>query len=290
MKNLLYIALVMLSILGFTACNADADVDVVAPVAGEAGIIVNVSTNSSGALLGSPEAGEDLADAEITFSDDYLNLVVTQTSGNFDVGNVNRIEIYKSLNGGEQVKVGETTALPYTLTYSTIDEFVEGLGVQPSDLRIGDVFAFIVKVVKNDGSVYTYSASMGRFSLTINCSYDLTGTYTMTNNVCDNPQTVTISQNSDGTWYASTADGGLLQFCSSNTSLQNDGSFAVGCGGVVDASGTDGGPSYCAGGGYGIGCIEGGTWDQEAGVLELNHSNAFFTWAAAEYTSKYVRQ
>lgn len=291
MKKLKYLFLGLSALTAFTACNSEAqDEAEVFEGRGTAGILINVSQNSSGALLGSPEAGVDLADAQIAFSADYLDFVITSVSGDFDSGDVDRLEIYKSYNGGEQILVGETTELPYSFSYESIDGFVEGTGLTADQLRIGDVFTFAVKVVKNNGAVYSYGPDMGRFSLTINCSYDLAGTYLMSNDVCNNPQTVTISQNSDGTWYASTADGGLLQFCSSNTGLQNDGSFAVGCGGVVDATATAGGPAYCSGGGYGIGCIAGGTWDQEAGILKLDHTNAFFTWASGEYTSTYVRQ
>ncbi|WP_299778379.1 hypothetical protein [uncultured Formosa sp.] len=288
MKNILYTSLVLLTILSFTACNSDPNVDVVAEVEGTAGLIINVSNNSSGALLGSPESGVDLDEASITFSDDYLNLVVTEVSGGFESGDVNRIEIYKSLNGDNEIKIGEATALPFSLSYINIEEFMEGTGKLSSDLRIGDVFVFSVKVVKNDGTIYTYSSNLGNFAIAINCSYDLTGTYTMTNTVCASEVDVEITQNSDGTWFASTADGGLLQFCTTNTSLQNFGSFAVSCGGIVDASGTAGGPDYCEGGDYGIGCITGGTWDQETGVLEMIHNDAFF--GIGEYTSKYVRK
>ncbi|WP_159022771.1 hypothetical protein [Formosa sp. L2A11] len=288
MKNILYTSLVLLTILSFTACNSDANVDVVTEVEGTAGLIINVSNNSSGALLGSPESGVDLDQASIIFSDDYLDLVITEVSGGFESGAIDHLEVYKSLNGEDGIKIGETTELPYSLSYSNIEAFMEGTGKESSDLRIGDVFTFSVKVVKKDGTVYTYSPSIGNFAIAINCSYDLTGTYTMTNTVCASEVDVEITQNSDGTWFASTADGGLLQFCTTNTSLQNFGSFAVSCGGIVDTSGTAGGPDYCEGGDYGIGCITGGLWDQEAGILEMTHNDAFF--GVGEYTSKYVRQ
>ncbi|QDO93785.1 hypothetical protein FNB79_07270 [Formosa sediminum] len=286
MKNILYICFVMLSILSFTACQ-ETDTETIVELEGEAGVLVNVSSKSSGALLGSPESGVDLEDASIEFSENYLTLTTIKQSGDTAL-DIESIQAYKSLNGGEEVLIGSSTSLPFTIEYTTIDEFVDGLGLSVSDLRIGDYFNFIIKVLKTDGSIYTYNTSMGRFQLTINCSYDLTGTYVMTNSVCSSEVEVEISQNSDGTWYASTADGGLLQFCTINTTIQNFGSFAVSCGGVVDASATAGGPDYCEGGGYGIGCITGGTWDQEAGILEMTHTDAFF--GNGTYTSKYVRK
>ncbi|MBP1839008.1 hypothetical protein [Formosa algae] len=286
MKNLLYICFVMLSVLSFTSCQ-ETDTDTVVETEGEAGVLVNVSNYSSGALLGSPESGKELDEASIEFSESYLTLVVTKQSGDFSQG-VESIQAYKSLNGGEEILIGSSESLPFSVEYTTIEEFVDGTGLDVADLRIGDSFSFIIKVVKTDGSVYTYNTSMGRFLLAINCSYDLNGTYTMTNSVCGSEVEVEISQNSDGTWYASTADGGLLQYCTTNTTLQNFGSFAVSCGGIVDASTTAGGPDYCEGGDYGIGCITGGTWDQETGILQMTHNDAFFGVGA--YTSTYVRK
>jgi hypothetical protein len=291
MKKIKNIILAMVGLLTIASCGTDADT--VAEVKGEAGFTINVTQSSSGALLGSPESGVEIEDASVAFSDASLNLMITSVSGSLE--DVEKIEIVKFFNGDLETSgdsagsvVAETTSLPFTFSYSTISEFLEGTGVSESDLRIGDYFTFRVRVVKKDGEVYYFNSGMGRFQLTINCSYDLNGTYTMTNSVCSASVTVAISQNSDGTWYAETADGGLLQFCSTNTTIQNDGSFAVGCGGVVTA--IEGGPAYCEGGGYGIGCITGGTWDQENGVLNLEHSDVFFSWSGGTYTSTYVRQ
>jgi len=101
------------------------------------------------------------------------------------------------------------------------------------------------------------------------------------------PQTVNITQNPDGTWYLETADGGLLQFCSENTTLPNPGSFIVECGGIVSPHPTNG-VDYCFD--FDIGCITGGSWDQNTGILILENSNGFFEWAPSNYTSTYVRQ
>lgn len=288
MKKLNYLLTMFFALTLLVGCDTDPDNN--APVKDEAGLIIDVS-NSSGALLGSPEAGVPIGDASVTFSDVALNFEITQVLGSLD--NVSKFEIVKFLNsdanqGTEGITVAETTTLPFSFSYETIDEFVAGTGTTVDQLRIGDVFTFRVKIYQNDGDVYYYNNKMGRVSLTINCSYDLTGQYTMTNSVCGISQTVGISQNPDGTWYLETADGGLLQFCSTNSTIQNDGSIAVGCGGVVTA--VAGGPGYCEGGGYGIGCITGGSWDQDAGILIMEHTDAFFSWSGGTYTSQYVRQ
>ena len=288
MKNLRKIFIALVGVLTMASCGEE--IDTVAEVQDTAGLLVSIS-QSSGAFLGSPQAGMEISEAPVSISEANLDYVITLTSG--DMSNIEKLEIVKFFNGdletsGEAAAstVAETTTLPFTATISSVDEFLAGSGLSESDLRIGDSFTFRLKVHQKDGDVYFYNGSMGRLTLALNCSYDLTGSYTMTNTVCASSVTVAISQNPDGSWYAETADGGLLQFCSTNSTLQNEGSFNVGCGGIV-TSFADGDPTFC--GGYGIGCIEGGSWDQDSGILILENSNAFFSWAGATYTSTYTR-
>ncbi|AUC82345.1 hypothetical protein [Lacinutrix sp. Bg11-31] len=250
-------------------------------VSGNAGFLVDVSTQSSGALLGSPETGTPIADAPVTVSEAALDLNVLLVAG--DLSTVSEVKITKQINNGTISVVAQSTTLPLNVSISSIAEFLQGSGLTESDLRIGDVVKFVVQVVKTDGQVYQFD-NQGRFNLTLNCSSDLTGTYVMTNTVCASSEMVTISQNSDGTWALSQADGGLLQFCSSNTTFVNPGTIEVGCGGIVTSTE---GAQYC--GSNGIGCITGGSWDQNSGVLTLDNTNTFFTWAASSYTSTYVR-
>lgn len=279
MKNLKNIALAVFSLVLLFSCGTDEKT--VAKVADENGVLINVSSQSSGAFLGSPEQGVDIPMAPVTVSDAFLNLVVAQVSGS--LSNISKMEVVKSLNGGPEVSVAESSTLPFTVELTSIEDFLSGLGMGESDLRIGDELVFKVKAHQTDGDVFYYNDAMGVFKLVLNCSYDLTGTYTMTNTVCASVVTVNITQNADGTWYVDQADGGLLQFCSSNTTLTNQGSFAVSCGGVVLPSSD---VRFC--GGYGIGCIQGGTWD--GNTLILQNGNDFFSWADSSYTSTYVRQ
>lgn len=278
-KNILVLLAITLSVFN---CTDDYDESIEG--SGEAGFLVDVSTQSSGALLGSPESGVDLADAAVTLAETALDLNVILTEG--DLSSVSSVEVTKQINNGAIVVVGQSTTLPLNVTLNTIAEFLEGSGLTEADLRIGDVVKFVVQVTKTDGQVYQFN-STGRFNLTINCSYDLAGTYVMTNAVCASSEIVEITQNSDGSWAVTHGDGGLLDFCSTND-ITNPGTFDVGCGGVVSADNYDGGTAYCTS--NGIGCITGGSWDQAAGVLLLNNTNTFFTWAASSYISTYVRQ
>ncbi|MCX2679440.1 hypothetical protein OOZ15_05745 [Galbibacter sp. EGI 63066] len=280
MKNITYI-IFALFILSIPMSCVDDDNDELTGNAATGGVMIDIKSDSEGQFLGSPESGVDLSEAMVDVTSASLHLVINQVSGSLE--DVEKLEIVKSLNGGEESLVSETTSLPYTLDLNSIGDLLSGTGVSESDLRIGDQLAFKIKVYKSDGDILSYANSIGVFAMTLNCSYDLAGTYTMSNTYCESLETVTISQNADGTWYASTADGGLLQFCTTNTSLQNDGNFSVSCGGVVPPSDD---VAFC--GSNGIGCITGGTWDQETGILILEHSDAFFD--AGNYTSTYVRQ
>jgi hypothetical protein len=283
-----YITKIMLLalIVSIFSCESDEEAEILQND-DQAGVLINIS-NSSGAVLGSPESGVPIEDASVTLTEVMLDFNMSYVSGSMD--GVSKFEVVKFYNGDvnqgiPETIVAESTSLPFSFSLNTIDEFLVGTGVTEDELRIGDTFTFRVKIYQTDGDVYYYNNPMGRFSLTVNCASDLTGTYIMTNSVCASSVSVQISQNSDGSWLLSTADGGLLQFCSTNSSLVNVGSISIGCGGVVSQAVP---PAYCDG--YGIGCIVGGTWDQNAGILVLDNTNGFFTWAPAEYTSTYVRQ
>lgn len=142
-----------------------------------------------------------------------------------------------------------------------------------------------VESTSGDGSVIANGKPI-QINMLYLCPHDLTGTYTVTNSVCGSSITTQITKNADGSWHIGTADGGLLQFCSTNSTLVNSGDIQVVCS-VVQATNT---LTYGTGGsGNGIGDITGGTWDEETGVLTLNHTDAFFSWSGGAYTSTYTR-
>ncbi len=153
-------------------------------------------------------------------------------------------------------------------------------GITPP-LAENPVLVLNVSEVSGDGTV----VATGR-SLIVNmlylCFADLSGTYTVTNDFCSPSYTATISQNADGSWYASVADGAFLNECTTNSTLENWGSFNEVCG-VIQPS-TD--LRY---GSLGIGTILGGSWDQENGILIIqNEDNSFFE--VGTWESTYTRQ
>lgn len=174
MKNFRNIFIAMVGVLTIAACDTDAET--VAEVHDEAGFLVQVSTTSDSAILGSPEAGVALEDAEITISTARLDMSVALTSGNLN--SLDRVEIVKSYNGGDEIMLAETTTLPYNLVVDGITDLLSGTGASEAGLRIGDELLIRTKVYKTDGSVYYYNTTMGHVSLVVNCASDLAGTYT----------------------------------------------------------------------------------------------------------------
>lgn len=284
MKNIKYIFLAMVSLLTVASCETDADT--VAAVKDEAGALIKISASSNSAILGSPESGVDLKDAIVSIATAYLDMTISMTSGSQN--DIAKVEVVKSYNGGEEIVLGESATLPYNLVVSSLDDFLAGTGVTADKLRIGDQITFKTKITQKDGDVYYYNSGSGHFNLTVNCSADLSGTYLVTNDACMPSFTTTISKNDDGTWYIESGDGGFLHLCTGNSTLVNWANITVICG-VVQPSGnlrfgSDGGT-------YDIGDISGGSWDQENGVLTMNHSqNLTSNWVAGEWTSTYTRQ
>lgn len=178
-----------------------------------------------------------------------------------------------------------------TVTLSKDKDFMANI---PISVITEDVEAPLVKTLvlnidsisgTGDNLVVSGNKSQITLEISYSCFADLTGTYTMTNDSkrnCRLPVDVTISANSEGGWYLSTADGGLLQYCSGND-LLNDGNIFVVCGEVIPSDDV----AFC--GSNGIGCITGGTWDAETGVLILENNNTFFA-GLSDYKSTYVRQ
>jgi hypothetical protein len=167
---------VLVSLLFVYSCTDNADfntTDQLTGTASEGGAIVMVNTNSDGKLLGAPSS-LDLTTASVAFSDSSLHLEIMLKSGGQDISNY---EIMKSLNGGTEVSVTSSPTLPITVDYTTLDEYISGLGVVADDLRIGDVISFKTKITKTDGTVYYSGPNDGTFNVTINCSSNLAGDY-----------------------------------------------------------------------------------------------------------------
>lgn len=177
MKKINYFLMFALSLVLFLSC--DDDYDNTLPASDEAGVIIDVS-KSSGKLLGTPLNSEDLENTEIVFSaaDVDLSFLARMNLGNLD--NIDKFELVKTFNGGAEVSLLESTTLPFDLEYETVDDYISGFGIAASDLRIGDIFEFAVKVYQNDGDVYYYASTIGKFSVVVNCASNLAGLYDVT--------------------------------------------------------------------------------------------------------------
>lgn len=243
---------------------------------------VAISIDGEGAIQGVPANPDDLDNSTVDFSVNTLKMHVEKAAAE-DESIISGYEVVKQFNGGEEISVGTFESLPFDVNLTELSQFLEGTGASDTDLKIGDVFKFTVKVIHNDGEAYLYNSQA--FNIQVNCFADLSGTYTVTNSYCGEGSTgtipsVEISKTPDGNWVLETADGGLLQYCTQNTTLTNGGTISVVCG---EVSGTT---DFCAS--NGIGCIVGGSWDQETGVLTLELDDTFF--GIGGYTATYTRQ
>jgi len=167
--------LFIVTVLLFTfSCNDNDDFDtddLLTGTATEGGAIVAVNKATEGKILGIPSS-QDFENATISFAEVSMDMSVFLKSGGNDVASY---ELVKSLNGGTEASVSKSETFPLSVTYSTIEEFVDGLGVTPEELRIGDVISFRTKITKNDGtSAYSYE---GTYNVTVSCSSNLDGLY-----------------------------------------------------------------------------------------------------------------
>lgn len=256
MKTLKLNLIVLLGLLLITACNndVDEDFDTVAEIHDEAGMLISVSATSNSSILGSPEPGVDLADAEVTITNAYLNMTVRLTDGSLD--QIAKVEIVKSFNGSPEVVLGSSTTLPFNLVVDNLDDLLSGTGAVESSLRIGDVLSIRTRVVQTDGDVYYYNSSMGNYSLTINCSSDLAGSYSnprVPTCTGTTPNNVTVTEVSPGRYLVSSmtqyswTSGGCIFFymvdvCGQLTydggALEDNGYSGAGGTGVVNSDGS----------------------------------------------------
>lgn len=164
-------------------------------------------------------------------------------------------------------------------------------GIDPTTVTEAPVLVLNIDNVSGSDSDALANGRTGQIKITINylCPVDLSGTFLVSNSVCPaNTFTVAITDNGDGSWALPQGDGGLMQYCTSND-IDNPGNIIVICGEVQPTDDV----VYCTaldadGNAYGIGCITGGTWDEVAGILTIEHTDAFF--GVGPYTSTWIRQ
>ena len=140
--------------------------------------LVTESAKSGGALLTSSGSGKllgipDGVTGEVSFTDFDLSMEVGLA---FAVSDVEGYAIVKRFDG-QEVEVETFTTVPHTFELNSVAEYLAGFtGVAATDLRIGDVFDFVVKITHEDGRVL-YSDG-AKVSITVNCSSNLAGSYT----------------------------------------------------------------------------------------------------------------
>lgn len=175
MKKIFNLVIATLLLVTYS-CNDNADYntdDFMTGTAVEGGSILAVKAGTEGKVLGVPSS-QDFENATISFAEVGLDMEVIFMSGGKDVDSY---QIVKTLNGGEEVVVATSEMLPISAAYETIDEYVDGLGVTPEDLRIGDVISFKTKIIKTDGAEF-YSND-GTYNVTVSCSSNLAQEYSV---------------------------------------------------------------------------------------------------------------
>jgi|TARA_B110000027_G_scaffold122819_1_gene138111 hypothetical protein len=181
MKNIKILSILFLSIaMTFMSCeDSDDSSQVDFDIVHTEGVITTLS-GTSGQLLGNASNPLDLVNSTVVLTDANAELTINLAlqPGSF-AKDVSKYQIVKSFKGGAEVVVAEPTTLPYAQAYATVAEFLDGLGVEASDLRIGDQIDFRVKVFTTTGNIYYQGSSFSKYSVTINCASSLAGAYSL---------------------------------------------------------------------------------------------------------------
>src|SRR5690554_1547027 len=218
MKKINFILSALIVSVAFWGCDGEEVAEIIEnnDIAG-----VAIAIEGNGAVQGVPDDPDDLSASSVTFLNTELNMNVRLASEE-DASLVSHYEVVKQFKGGPEISMGTYQSLPFAVNLTELSQFLENTSVSEDDLRIGDIFTFKVRAHQNDGDSYQYLGQA--FNLSVNCFADLSGTYSVTNSVCGTGSSgtippIAITQTPDGNWNLATADGGLLQYCTSNTSL-----------------------------------------------------------------------
>lgn len=167
-----YISILGLSIamILFIVTGCNKSVDFVTGDASEGAITTTEGT--SGKLLGSP----DVVTGVVEFLDVAMTFAVDVKKAGTGV---NALSIYKQVVGkSDKVLIESVSSYPYTLTYTTIEQILDGTGVAASALRIGDVVNIWAEIEMKDGRTLFFNTS--KLTMTVKCLSDLAGTYAAT--------------------------------------------------------------------------------------------------------------
>ncbi|MDB0601678.1 hypothetical protein [Tenacibaculum maritimum] len=180
MKNINFILTLFASLsLIFTSCDDTGETTIVDQGIKSGGVVTTLS-GSTGKLLGAALNPNDLINSEVTLTNENAELLlkVAAEPGHIPSG-VTKYELVKSFKDGAEVSVKESTSLPFSMEYNTVDEFLSGLNIDKKNLRIGDKINFKVKVYLNNGDVLYQASNKSKFNITINCASDLAGAYSL---------------------------------------------------------------------------------------------------------------
>lgn len=251
------------------------------------GAILDIS-GSNWNLGGTPTYDVDSTESEVQFLSTNLTYKVALL--NESGADVDKLIVTKTYND-QTVKVAEADGGVngfVTVRYVSSSDFSKGFdGVKSSDFRIDDVITFETTMVMTDG--HEYVDPNGTVNIDVTCLSDLSGTYTVTNTACrDTMQRdrVEISQNDDGRWHLTYADGGAMRNCLTGH-WDNSGNITEQCGVILFSGDLDFGSDHRS---YEIGDIQGGTWDAKTGTLTMHHTQTYLDNWPSEWTSTYIRQ
>jgi len=195
MKNIKLIPIFFLSIfMTFMSCEDSESVsDVDYNITAEG--VVTTLKGTTGKLLGNALNPTDLINSEVALLDTNAELTINLAIQPGHIPkNVSKYQIVKFYSRdevkagdvvivegiiGDEVVIAETETLPYSINYNTVNEYLDGLNLTSSNLRIGDQINFQVKVFTTTGNVYYEGSNFSKYSVTINCASDLAGAYSL---------------------------------------------------------------------------------------------------------------
>lgn len=274
MKRINYLILATLVALTTSCVDDTTDIDA-----------ITGGTNVAGFLSGSASVSAVAGGEETSFTKEITVAIVGPSVESVNGTVTATVAVNEELTtaeAGVHYTLDQTsfTIEPGDNGFSTFSFTMLTDGIEPP-LAANPVLALDVTQTTGDNKVVASGTTI-KINMLYLCFADLSGTYSVTNDFCSPTFTATITPNPDGSWYSTVADGGFLHTCTSNTTLLNWGSFNEVCG-VIQPS-TD--LRY---GSLPIGTILGGTWDQENGIIQMDHEEAFFTNGPYSWSSTYTR-
>ena len=182
---------------------------------------------------------------------------------------------------------------PNTNTYTlNIDNnFIQSISIEIlSEADDASYTKEIVFVAQEDVSDIE---TQGIFTINYECFVDLTGTYSVTTDfgvALGYPsvtRTATITRADNRKWYLTAVAGAFQTYTTYDG--PSFGNIVVNCD-VVEPSNDIHLAFESNNTEYVVGNVLGGTWNQQTGVLEMSHSQNFFSTWPATWNSRYVRQ